>query len=203
MSQINLSSESSVSEQPLFGCEATWGGVVPPSKLYSWPSVHFKCGELATPPHPKGVGWPILHAPLYLRGGDKTRIPLGPRGTGWYTLRNSRSEFPDSTRVGYHPLGFRQSEWWRFMTSASDQPLLSCEARYQRSYVTGQPLLGCETRDQGTYVSQAMCFRSTSSRLRDHECPNYHQQSSHRMAIQHQARVMLMDNDVRIKNKHR
>ena len=32
-------------------------------------------GELATPPHPKGVGWPILHAPLLFRFPDNAGYP--------------------------------------------------------------------------------------------------------------------------------
>ena len=86
------------------------------------------CNVDNSPPHPTPKGWGgelSTHLFCFVYGRN-TWIPLGPRGQGYHTLRNSRSEFPDLIAGGCNPQAVGLWEWWWFMTSVPRQPLPSC-----------------------------------------------------------------------------
>ena len=106
--------------RPREGCSVSIKGILLAELI-------FLCANWPPHPTPKGWGGQLAHALLVLRQAIGIGYPWA-RGVSDVILKEIRgANFRTRPREGCCPLGFRQIEWWRFMTCASDQPLFSCE----------------------------------------------------------------------------
>ena len=178
MSQSNLFPESCASGQPLLGCAPARGrpyvsdqpllgcaareGCSPlairlcelrcPTESYTLGLADQCCDQLATPPHPKGVGWPIGHTSIFTF--PKTLMPFHavvPQVTSQGQCSQAR-QINNSTSKRLHNSGKRDESQRR----GYPLPDFTTWCTVPLTYVSGQPLFT-------HYVGHYMCPTSRMS----------------------------------------
>ena len=106
-----------------------WSWTSAPTERYTLGQAYLFVGQLATPPHPQGVGWPIGPRLSLVSCSGECRIPLGLRGIGCYTQKKFAKRISGLKNRGVTPTSSRSMG----MVEVHDECLRSTSSRLSGS----------------------------------------------------------------------